>query len=164
MASIRAEVTSGRMPKNRIPLTANEKEFFIRWMDLGAPRESEMKNPIPLPGPDPAPIPVPSPPPPPPIEESKPELDKPDYQLVRTQIIVPRCLGCHSDAGKNKGGVNLETYQNIYELKDLIKEEIESNSMPKPTTRPLTVAQKQMLLLWLDIGAPEKNLNKMSEE
>lgn len=38
---------------------------------------------------------------------------EPKFTSVFNNVIKPKCLGCHSNAGGNKGGVNLETYNSL---------------------------------------------------
>lgn len=133
LPSLRDEITSGRMPKNRGPLSASEKEVFLAWLDAGAPEVGSSPNNPPVPDPEFI-----------------------DYQLVKTSVIDLRCIGCHSAKGGDKGGVNLETYENVFDQKDSIKSEIESGSMPRPKNKPLTDIQKRIFLSWIENGAPEK--------
>lgn len=148
VALIRDEVASGRMPKNRPHLSPKEIEVLLAWIDAGGPREMPTQSTEPLPAPP----------------GEMPDPEKIDYQMVRTQVIVPRCLGCHSAARGNKGGVNLETYENIFEAKDDIKEAVINGDMPRPKNRPLPGIQKQILLLWIEKGAPETVPSQFSED
>ena len=143
LASIRNEVTSGAMPKNRSPLSLKEKEVFLAWIDAGGPLETTTPT-------------IDSP-------EDMPYLEKIDYQMVRTQVIGLRCISCHSDAGENQGAINLETYENVFEQKEAIKDAVGSGAMPL-SKRPLTFIQKEILLSWLEKGAPEGVPQKNPEE
>ena len=86
-----------------------------------------------------------------------PDADKIDYEMVNTTVIKTSCLGCHSQAAGNKGDVNLESYEGVSsELAD-IKTDILDGSMPKIKRnggKPLTEIQKQIVLKWIDKGAP----------
>ncbi|MBC7538988.1 MAG: hypothetical protein H7281_09215 [Bacteriovorax sp.] len=145
LAAIRGEITSGSMPKNRPALSTKEKEVILAWIDAGGPLESTT---LPTGSTDPIPTPTPIPP-------DVPDPDKIDYQIVHTRVIGLRCIGCHSAKGGNKGGVNLETYENVFDQRDAIEDVIRSGDMPRPTTRPLTKVQKEIFLIWLEKGAPE---------
>ena len=146
LVDIRSEVTSGRMPKNRAPLTAKEKEVLLAWLDAGGSLDGATTTPTTN---KPTPTPTPEP------GDVMPDPDKIDFQLVNTKVITPRCVGCHSDKGGNKGDVNLETYDNIYSQIDTIKDEVESGSMPRPKNKPLTDFQKKLFLTWIEKGAPK---------
>jgi uncharacterized membrane protein len=143
LATIRGEITAGTMPKNRASLSAKEKEVFLAWIDAGGANEPTTPSPIP--------------------PDVMPDPDKIDFQMVQSRVIGLRCIGCHSAKGGNKGGVNLETYQNVFEQKDKFEDDVRSGDMPRPTTRPLTKIQKDILLIWLEKDAPEKVPQKTPE-
>lgn len=83
-----------------------------------------------------------------------------DFKIVYEQVIGPRCTKCHSDAGGNKGRINLETYQNVFENKDAVRDEVAGLTMPPRKAGPLTDAQVKMLVDWIDAGALENaNVN-----
>ncbi|MDD4973286.1 MAG: hypothetical protein PHY93_03000 [Bacteriovorax sp.] len=146
LAAIRGEIAAGSMPKNRSPLSTKEKEIFLSWIDAGGPRESSTLPPTPSTPPD-----------------VMPDPDKIEYQMVSSRVIELRCIGCHSDKGGNMGGVNLETYENVFDQRHAIRDAVSSGNMPL-ATRPLTNVQKQILLIWLEKGAPETVPDKNSGE
>lgn len=76
-----------------------------------------------------------------------------DYSLVQSQIFSAHCTKCHSVGAGNKGGVNLESYQNIKALIQTIAGEVNGNSMPP--SGPLPDTDKALLNSWIDAGAPE---------
>ncbi len=77
------------------------------------------------------------------------------FQMVTQKILQTKCLSCHSNVGGNKGGVNLETYQSVFQERDTIRSEILSGDMPKSPVSPLTAAQIQFITRWIDNGALE---------
>ena len=76
------------------------------------------------------------------------------YSDVKQAVFAPRCIKCHSVAGKNRGHVNLETFGET--IKDIggIKDSILDGSMPwdKPA---LSDEQKNIVLSWIEQGAHE---------
>jgi uncharacterized membrane protein len=143
---IKSAVLSDSMPKNRAKLSTKEKQILIAWIDAGAPLDGK-----PISTPSPTPIPVPPVPVPP-----TPDSETVTYQMVKTAVIIPRCLNCHSNEGGNRGEINLESYENVAAAAPEIAKEIESGSMPRPRNKPLTSEQKTMILKWIEIGFPEK--------
>ncbi len=77
-----------------------------------------------------------------------------DYAVIRTEIFAPHCYECHSLAGGNAGGINLETYLNIKSNLSDIQIDMADDSMPKDRP-PLSSAEKNLLALWISQGAPE---------
>jgi uncharacterized membrane protein len=158
LAAISSAITSGSMPKNISPLTAKEKEVFLAWIDAGGPLNSP--TPIvgstePTPAPIPVPVPTPVPAPAPAPTEVMPDPNTIDYKMVNARVIGLRCISCHSNSGGNSAGINLETYESVFNERSGIKSVISSGAMPLPRNRPLTTIQKQILLTWLNKGAPE---------
>jgi hypothetical protein len=76
-----------------------------------------------------------------------------DYQVITQFILGPRCLECHSDAGGNPNGVNLETYANVTQNLDMIGVMIENDIMPKERPK-LSDKEKEVLLTWIAGGGP----------
>lgn len=76
-----------------------------------------------------------------------------EYKTVLTAVIGPRCLGCHSSAAGNQGGLNIETYQALKaHLSRVAYRSLEKRDMPAGGLSP---AQTQLLQAWIDAGAPE---------
>jgi uncharacterized membrane protein len=121
--------------------------------------------PAPAPAPTPAPTPIepppvapptPSPHPvePPPVVPPVPQPPAgPTFSEVMNKVIKTNCFQCHTEANGNRGGLNLETYQNIFDNRHAIKFEVENGTMPTRRGTPLTTEQKQMLLTWIEQGA-----------
>jgi mono/diheme cytochrome c family protein len=78
-----------------------------------------------------------------------------DFETIRSNVFQPRCYQCHSAAGGNKSGVNVETYAAVKQELAEIKASIEDNSMPK-NQAPLSDEQKHLFMSWITAGAPEK--------
>ena len=136
LGSIKDEVASGSMPKNRPKLTSKEKEILFAWIDAAGPRDG---NSAPSSGTVTTPI----------------EPISFTYEMVNTSVLQPRCISCHSNEGGNRGGVNLETYESVAAAASDIEAAILSGSMPRPRNKPLTPEQKEMILKWISIGFPK---------
>ena len=81
-----------------------------------------------------------------------------DYASVRQNILGPECLRCHSSAGGNQGGLNLETYPQVRaNLSRIYYRSIEKKDMP---SGGLGEAQYQILKAWIDAGGPERNTGR----
>lgn len=77
-----------------------------------------------------------------------------DYKTIRAKVLEPYCFECHSNEGGNEGEVNMETYASTFVNISTIQNEILAGSMPKKRP-PLSPDIKQILLNWIDAGAPE---------
>lgn len=78
-----------------------------------------------------------------------------NFTLVKERIFAFHCLSCHSDAGGNRDGVNLETYERVYKKLDDLEDVIRDGEMP-PRSRPaLSLLEKNVLLRWVRLGAPK---------
>lgn len=78
------------------------------------------------------------------------------FQIVQTKVLNQQCLMCHSKVGGNKGDINLETYEKVFENLKSIRREVISRDMPDKPANPLTEAQIDLIIRWIDAGAPEK--------
>lgn len=125
LSFIKSEVQADTMPKNKTKLNANEKALLFKWIDAGGPKE----------------------------ETTTPPSEIITYDTVKEKVLAPRCIGCHSDEGGNRGDVNLETYENVLSFASLIESEIISGSMPRPRNKPLSSEQKTLILKWIKDGA-----------
>lgn len=77
-----------------------------------------------------------------------------DYQTVRSQVFEAYCFKCHSQSGGNKAGINFESYSNTIAVgPSVIRDAIATDFMPQRGTLPLPL--KNLLLSWIDAGAPE---------
>jgi len=81
------------------------------------------------------------------------------FEYVTNEVFKPRCYQCHSTAGGDRDGVNLETYSNVYALRFKIREMalVKKTMPPKSAGGPLNAREMDILSRWLDAGAPEKD-------
>ncbi len=87
----------------------------------------------------------------PPVEVMPPDAEL-NFQFVRDRIFAFECFACHSDAGGNRSGLNLETYANTLDEIEDIEEEIRFDFMPpRSKLRPI---DKEIILRWIALGAP----------
>lgn len=77
------------------------------------------------------------------------------YQNVLTLVLTNKCLNCHSEKGGNRGELNLEGYQNIFNIREKIREQVLSKKMPKRSAGSLTDEQMKLVVDWIDAGAKE---------
>lgn len=71
------------------------------------------------------------------------------YNLVKQNILVPKCASCHGTSG----GVSLETYSDVLSALPKIKESVFiSQTMPKKNF--LTDEEKRQLWNWIEMGGP----------
>lgn len=77
------------------------------------------------------------------------------YKNVLNQVLQAKCLNCHSEKGGNRGHLNLETYQSVFNNRDQIREEVIAKKMPKKSTGPLTDEQIKLIVNWIDAGTNE---------
>lgn len=80
-----------------------------------------------------------------------------NYESVRQTVIATQCLLCHSASAGNKGNLNLETYSNIKSnLNQIMFRVLEKKDMPEGG---LAESDFQLMKLWIESGAPEKNIS-----
>ena len=80
-------------------------------------------------------------------------LDNVDYAFVQNNVIAPKCLACHSAAGGNQGGTNLENLKAVRALMSRVSyRAIERRDMP-----PSGLGERDLMILknWIEQGAPE---------
>lgn len=164
-AEIRAEVFNRTMPPKKFPklkLNDTQVQFILDWIDFGAKEEAEVEPPAPPvtkpPTDEPPVVVVPPVVTEPPISEppSATEPAKIYFAEVFEKVIQTNCLKCHSTAGGDKGDLNLETYQNIFDYKEDIASDVDSGQMPPRRGTALTSEQKTLILDWIKQGALEK--------
>ena len=153
IAKIRDEVANKTMPPRK-KLNDSDINLILKWIDAGATEDGSAVL-----TPDPAPTtPTPLPPPAPPTTPAPPVIQIPEdpkeitFAMVKTVLLEPKCLKCHSEAGGNKGDVNLETYQNmILNIQDAW-DDLTDGSMPRGSDKTLTNDQKNIFFRWYDAG------------
>lgn len=164
-------------PRSGVALTAQERSALLGWLAAGAPRTAKA-NPNTPPSPAPGPQP-PSPPggclrvshddhdddddhdrdhdddcaaqPVPPQAPPAPGLIT--FSMVYEQVLAPRCVSCHGD----RGGINLETYENVFANRQAIVDAVSDGIMPPRSRGPLTPEQQDLLMRWIQSGAPFSN-------
>jgi hypothetical protein len=72
-----------------------------------------------------------------------------DFATVSSQVLQRRCVACHGSSG----GVNLQTYSNVFKNKSRVRAEVVQGSMPPGS--PLSSSQRKLLVNWIDAGAPQ---------
>ncbi len=77
------------------------------------------------------------------------------FKMVNEQVIATNCSQCHSVAGGNKGGINLEGYTNTFNRVDALRETVVTRANHMAPMPALSEAQTKLLLAWIDSGAPE---------
>lgn len=140
LKDVKLSIEDGSMPKDRSPLTADEKSIILYWISIGAP-EFENSEPTPLPSPTPEPT------------EPVEPITVLDFKTVFNAVIDPACLKCHSNP-ENDGDVNLETYQEVFKHRVMIEKTVRDGSMPKK--KALSKQSRELLLQWLQAGASEE--------
>ena len=146
---IKAAVVSNAMPKApNPPLMQDEKDFIVAWVDSGALNAGGNQNCDGSGGGNNEEPPVDEP-----LTEIPPDVEI-TYSLVREKIFALRCFACHSNAGGNTAGLNLETFANTIDEVEDIYEEVSEQSMP-PAPRPsLNNIERTTLLRWIELGSP----------
>lgn len=76
-----------------------------------------------------------------------------DFAAVKAQVFQSYCIRCHSQAGGNKAGVNLESYLSVKPIVQTIMSAVNNQFMPPSGTLPGTA--KNLLVSWVQAGAPE---------
>lgn len=140
------------MPPNPAPpLEQAEKQLINQWIADGTP-EALADN-CDETGTDPVPAPPTEPEPPGELIEVPADEDI-RFALIKTRILQNKCLSCHSDAGGNRGGLNLEIHENVSDEVDDVLFQTELGWMP-PAPRPgLTAVEIQTIKRWAELGTP----------
>jgi mono/diheme cytochrome c family protein len=85
-----------------------------------------------------------------------------DFALIQSEVLAPNCFQCHSVAGGNKAGVNLESYLKVKQFIAPIQSSVSQNFMPPRT--PLSAKRKEILFQWIQMGMPEYSKNAPSPQ
>lgn len=84
-----------------------------------------------------------------------PGQEKPlNYTTVREVLQRNRCIECHSEAGRNRGRVNLESYGKVRSLMKDSLEQIDMGFMPDDNGPRVSAADRQLLFDWYSAGSP----------
>ncbi|HRO68690.1 MAG TPA: hypothetical protein PL182_14045, partial [Pseudobdellovibrionaceae bacterium] len=65
-----------------------------------------------------------------------------DFNSVYQAVIRPKCATCHSASGGNRGGVNLETYENVFANRSAVQSAVQGGFMPPRSAAGLTAEEK----------------------
>lgn len=76
-----------------------------------------------------------------------------DFATIKAQVFEPNCIRCHSAAGGNRAGINLETYSSVQPLVQTILSVVSSGAMPP--SGGMAANLKASLVAWIQAGAPE---------
>lgn len=76
------------------------------------------------------------------------------YQNINALLFRNRCLECHSEAGRNRGRVNLESYEKVKKFAKDALDQIEMGLMPDDSGPSVSKADRQVLQDWVDAGYP----------
>jgi uncharacterized membrane protein len=80
--------------------------------------------------------------------------EKIKFQTVYEKVFSKNCTFCHSSSTGNAAGVNLETYPQVIKNISEIRQQVLSGRMPLAGPA-LTSDQMNLLIQWIDSGAPE---------
>ena len=58
-----------------------------------------------------------------------------DYATVKAKVLDAACVRCHSGANP-RGGVRLETYQQVFEIRDSLRVQVDTGAMPPRAPGP----------------------------
>jgi uncharacterized membrane protein len=149
LASIRqATLVEKSMPKNSF-LNEKEEAILSAWIASGAPN-----NNVPGPGPDPTP---------------QPPVLAPEFESLKANIFVPRCISCHSVSGSVSHIPLLTKSDFLDSPRELVipgnadesgvvlfVERDDEKRMPPPETGSgLTAEEKRVLREWIQNGASD---------
>lgn len=158
-------LVTGRMPRGKKPLPPEQIEIIRQWVALGLPETANSignnlgadtidddddanddddddgntsvgNPPLPLP-----PVAAPAPP--------SAGCSLVDFQTVNTLVFQSSCTRCHDSTSD----VNLESYSKIKQHLSAVQLMIQTDKMPP--RKPLSPELKNLVLQWIDQGAPE---------
>jgi hypothetical protein len=78
----------------------------------------------------------------------------PSFSANVLPLIQTRCAtspGCHAAGSTNSGGP-LTNYSQVFSRRSNVKSSVQNGSMPQGST--LTTAEKNIIICWVDNGAP----------
>lgn len=79
--------------------------------------------------------------------------DPPTYTTDIEPILRANC-SCHQPGGSLYGSTPLDTYANVFERRELVKE-YAGVTGTMPPAGPLPQEQRDLIIEWVDEGAPE---------
>lgn len=94
------------------------------------------------------------------VDVSGEMLEKISYEQVRQEVLGPKCIACHGNAG----GVNLESHAEAHRHLDAIRRTVlEAKTMPKAPLSPLNDHQFELITAWVDAGGPDRPMGRGDE-
>lgn len=78
----------------------------------------------------------------------------PSYEGEVQSVFVSRCWGCHADGGVAQQGNDFSTYDDIFEQRSAVLNQVYACQMPPSDAGALSPAERQALLAWLVCKAP----------
>jgi len=82
------------------------------------------------------------------------------YHRNTKSIIDSRCVTCHREGGQ--APFSLDNYSRVAAKRSAVTYALESNSMPLPGFARLSDAERELLLQWLQEGAPEGDAGEVA--
>lgn len=164
LGAIRSSVSPGarkRMPEPpRAPLTQQDLEFLLSWIDNGAPREkagatSPEASPTPATSATPIPTPGPSATPDPILNSAQPS-----FAQLTTTFLKAKCFVCH-DGIIDPDAIDFQAYPQFSAASAKVKRRVllpisDKRHMPVVGDTPqLSKSELEVLVNWIDAGAPE---------
>ncbi len=140
-------------PSSASQLTENEKAAIVAWVAAGAlENPGQVEQPVTPPPVEPPPV---EPPPvePPPVEPPPVEPPaKPNFALIKSKVLDPKCLRCHKS--------DFDTFEHTAPLIKDIEFRIQDIGgdfqMPPPNKPQLSEEEKALVLEWIRSGAPNE--------
>lgn len=84
-----------------------------------------------------------------------------DFSSIYNSVLATECLTCHSSAAGSKGGLNLETYEQVRsQIEKIYYRSIEKKDMP---AGGLGIEKLTLLKNWIDQGAPLKSTGQSNQ-
>jgi cytochrome c553 len=121
----------GRMPRGKAPLPPEQIEIIRQWVALGLPKTASAIG-----------VGVGD-------DVGDDACDLVDFQTVNTQVFQTSCTRCHDFTSK----VDLQSYAKIKQHLSSVQWMIKTDKMPPK--KPLSPELKDLVLKWIDQGAPE---------
>jgi hypothetical protein len=121
-------LVSGSMPKNGKPLDPKQIEVVRQWVALGLPQTgTDVGNNI---------------------DPDQP-CDLVDFKMVYEKVFEAKCAKCHDETSK----LELQTFEQIKSHLKQIEWVVKNDKMPPK--KPLDPDLKDLVMKWIEQGAPE---------
>jgi hypothetical protein len=134
-------------PPNAVPLTTEERNLLLAWIGAGSPRDPTQPNPAnPSPPGNP---PAPGNPSPPPGPAPTPRLS---FANLSATVFQPKCARCHS----GMMGSYESVVANLQEIEMRVRSTFDFEKMPPARAPQLTTEELNLLLDWIQAGAPRE--------